>query len=203
MSKPRGVYKRYKFDPNFTIPRSTKYYKKKRNELNCETEEIRRQNTSVIKDVKKNENFSSDDSLQFNFANNDIRESDRNDTSSECVDKILKVIEECSQSSDTEGIPDKIEIVCALLATFFSGKMTQHALTLVLQLINVMTNHHLPKSFDELSKQILKSNNDRIEYTKKWYCSSCKKHITIDSRFQRICSFCKERFVVSINVPFS
>jgi hypothetical protein len=78
--------------------------------------------------------------------------------------------------------------------------MTQHALTLVMKLVNIlMKDDKLPKSFDELVKIILKNNNDNIRYAKKWYCFICKIFVTLnkedkEQRFQRKCNKCKERY---------
>jgi hypothetical protein len=112
--------------------------------------------------------------------------------------QFLEIIEESRDSIIDK--PDKIEIACGLLSIFFSGKMTQHALTLVMKLVNIlMKDDKLPKSFDELVKIILKNNNDNIRYAKKWYCFICKIFVTLnkedkEQRFQRKCNKCKERY---------
>jgi hypothetical protein len=53
----------------------------------------------------------------------------------ELMDTVIQVIEE---SSELEQKPELIEISCALLAAFFSNKMTQHSMTLVLKLMNIL-----------------------------------------------------------------
>ena len=67
------------------------------------------------------------------------------------------------------------------LRFFFSGRMTQHALSLVMKLVKILVkDDELPKSFDELQKTILSNNNDAIEYSKNMYCFICKKFFDVD-----------------------
>jgi len=73
--------------------------------------------------------------------------------------------------------------------------MTQNCLSIVLKIINFLIDAKNPKSFDELSQIILKKNNDKIEFDKKWYCYMCKKYIEIeDNKRQRKCPDCSERW---------
>ena len=113
----------------------------------------------------------------------------------EQLDNVDQFIEMFKETKDSANKPDKIEMACALLAAFFGGKMTQHALSLVLKFVNILTNGELPKRFDELSKIILSKNEDKIKYNKKWYCCICKIFVSTDNRFQRTCNNCKERFL--------
>jgi hypothetical protein len=62
----------------------------------------------------------------------------------ELMDTVIQVIE---KSSELEQKPELIEISCALLAAFFSNKMTQHSMTLVLKLMNILIDKKLPKNF--------------------------------------------------------
>ena len=67
------------------------------------------------------------------------------------------------------------------LRFFFSGRMTQHALSLVMKLVKILVkDDELPKSFDELLKTILTNNNDAIDYRKKMNCFICKKFYNVD-----------------------
>ena len=88
---------------------------------------------------------------------------------------------------------EKLEISCALLAAYFSGRMTQNALSINLQLFNIILNNKLPKNFNELCNTILQNNNDKIDYKKTWYCCSCKKTINPDNKRQRKCNICNDR----------
>ena len=49
---------------------------------------------------------------------------------------------------------------------FFSVKMSQNCLSIVLKIINFLIDAKIPKSFDELAQIILKKNNDESEYDK-------------------------------------
>lgn len=191
-NKHGSVYKRYKFDPSYKKPRSSCYYKtKKRNKSEINVDLCTEATTS-----KEANHEIEQSTTQFSIDNQHVEENCCNhnqneDVYSETFDNLLRVVED---AKDASGPPDKIEIACALLATFFAGKLTQHALTLVLKLFNVIVDNELPNNFDELSKLILKNNKDKIEYTKKWYCPACKKFVILENRFQRICYICKERF---------
>ena len=173
ISTPRGVYKRYAFDENYEIPRSTKHYREKiRKKIRLDQTEpdptlINQQNQ------QKNDNFINR-VMQEDLENLTLVDLNQNNTD-EFTDDLLEAIE---ISSNFDEKPITIEIASALLATYFSGKMTQHALTIVLKLMNILIEE--PKNFDELSKLILKENNDKITYSKKWYCYACKIYINID-----------------------
>ncbi len=79
------------------------------------------------------------------------------------------------------------------MAGFLSAKMTQNCVSIVFKIINFLIDAKFPKSFDELAQIILKKNNDKNEYDKKWYM--CKKYIEIeDNKRQRKCPDCSERW---------
>ena len=214
MTKPSGIiYKKYKFDHSYEIPRSTKYYKEKRAKK-------RLMFTEGISEVMKSQDLNfqynntiNTDRIEENINNFSDSRNDKIFSNAELMDTVIQVIEE---SSELEQKPELIEISCALLAAFFSGKMTQYAMTLVLKLMNILIDKKLPKNFDELSKLILNKNNDKITYRKKWYCPTCKIYVKIDedkdssnekdesqindrfekkNRADRMCKLCRERFL--------
>ena len=217
MPKQRGSYKKYKFDTNYKIPRSTKHYNDQKLAKLCNETESLSEITNIHRPIQDLQEVVQqfinieNNTIEVKASSQDLTQSlgfDKNICSEthndddEFVDNLLKVIEESSESSNIDDKTEKIEIACALLATFFSGKMTQHALTLVLKLINIINNIQLPSCFDDITKLILNNDNDKILYKKIWYCSACNKQITIDNRFQRICNFCKERFVCFQSIYF-
>ena len=190
ISTPRVVYKRYAFDVNYEIPRSTKHYREKIRKKICLDQTEPDPTLINQQHQQKNDNFINR-VTQEDFQNLTLVDQNQNNTD-EFTDDLLEAIE---ISSNFDEKPNKIEIASALLAAYFSGKMTQHALTIVLKLMNILIEEPLPKNFDELSKLILKDNNDKITYSKKWYCYACKIYINIDDkdRTERTCRNCKER----------
>ena len=51
--------------------------------------------------------------------------------------ELIEIIEE-NYDSKLDKKPNKVEISCALLVIFFSGRMTQHALSLVMKLVKIL-----------------------------------------------------------------
>ena len=58
---------------------------------------------------------------------------------------------------------EKLEISCALLASFFSGRMTQHA-SVQLKLFDIVLNDTLSKNFNDLCNTILETNKDKKQF---------------------------------------
>jgi hypothetical protein len=65
-------------------------------------------------------------------------------------------------SANFDENPDKIKIASAV---YLGGEMTQNAKSIVIKLMNIVMDNELPNNFDELSKLILKDNNDKKTYT--------------------------------------
>ena len=163
---------------NYEIPRSTKHYRDKIRTKICLDQTGLDPTLINQQHQQKNDNFINR-VTQKDFQNLTLVDQNQNNTD-EFTDDLLEAIE---ISSNFDEKPNKIEIASALLAAYFSGKMKQHALTIVLKLMNI------------LKKLILKENNDKITYSKKWYCYACKIYINIDDkdRTERTCRNCKER----------
>ena len=90
-------------------------------------------------------------------------------------------------------LDENLELCCALLASFFSGRMTQHALTVQLKLLNIVLEDALPNSFNELrAKNHL---DDKIDFEKTWFCNKCKLYVVPVENKQRLCLVCKDRFI--------
>jgi hypothetical protein len=60
---------------------------------------------------------------------------------------------------------------------FFSGRMTQHALTVQLKLFNIVLEDVLPNSFNELWAKIINHSDDKIEYEKTWFFNKYKQYV--------------------------
>jgi hypothetical protein len=105
--------------------------------------------------------------------NNELNENEEPQEGNQEIEKeLLEIIEESFDSKLDK--PNKVEISCALLAIFFSGLMTQHALSLVMKLVKILVkDDELPKSFYELVKTILTNKNDAIEQF--WDFGGCTK----------------------------
>lgn len=199
--KQRGEYMLYKINPGFKIPKSTRYYlaKKKSNKMAKEILKknvviengnlIQSQNSSLlINEINVNLNNENIPNDNHNYLNNNIIETVAEDR---FENELLEIIDEMIKTNDK---PDKLGFACLLLTGFFSAKMTQNCLSIVLKIINFLIDAKIPKSFDELAQIILNKNNDKIEYDKKWYCYMCKKYIRIeDDKRQRKCPDCSER----------
>ena len=103
------------------------------------TEEI----SEVMKSQESNfqyNNIINTDRIEENINNFSDNRNDKIFSNAELMQTVIQVIEE---SSELEQKPELIEISCALLAAFFSGKMTQHAMTLVLKLMNILIDKKL------------------------------------------------------------
>ena len=192
-------YSRYKMDFGMKVPKATRHYNRKK-----ASQKYQIQNSVNVYNYSQNRSSAfAEESINFDMVSentnfNISEEHIEQQQELELERQFLEIIEESRDSIIDK--PDKIEIACGLLSIFFSGKMTQHALTLVMKLVNIlMKDDKLPKSFDELVKIILKNNNDNTRYAKKWYCFICKIFVTLnkedkEQRFQRKCNKCKERY---------
>jgi hypothetical protein len=87
------------------------------------------------------------------------------------------------------------EVAAAFLNSFYCGKMTQDALAMQLQLINAAFDKELPKDFDGLRKIIVNESNIKKQYSKTWFCQTCRQEVLITSKCQRLCDTCKTRCV--------
>ena len=108
MTKPSGIiYKKYKFDHSYEIPRSTKYYKDKRAKKRLMfTEEI----SEVMKSQESNfqyNNIINTDRIEENINNFSDNRNDKIFSNAELMDTVIQVIEE---SSEMEQKPELIEI---------------------------------------------------------------------------------------------
>ena len=96
---------------------------------------------------------------------NDFEEDENYDN--ELINDIIFENEELTQQQANE------ELVCAsIFAVFYSGNISQSALSLVSELTRLFTGIKIPKKFDQILK---KNSSNNISYKKLWYCSNCKK----------------------------
>ncbi|CAF0831338.1 unnamed protein product [Brachionus calyciflorus] len=91
----------------------------------------------------------------------------------------------------------------SILSVFYSGKMTQHCLNLVLKLFKMFTNYEIPSTFDQLSKILLNKVEETINYSKKWFCSDCKKIVFLENPKQRSCIECSTKLDIFYHVPLN
>jgi hypothetical protein len=75
----------------------------------------------------------------------------------------------------------------SLLTLFFSGNFTQSAFKLLLEHTQLFTNIKLPKSIDQI---ITKIEEEKLTYSKKWYCQNCKEEVNLENNKQRNCFKC-------------
>jgi hypothetical protein len=223
MTRTGSSCRRYKILPGLRVPKQTRFNQRQRKEkivkkkinqsvitsfvnLNSQVLIHSSQTESLNSQTREDKDF---ESLLYDNEYNVNEEPQENQQ--EIEKALLEIIEENSHSQLDK--PDKVEISCALLAIFFSGRMTQHALSLVMMLVKILEkDDELPKSFDELVKTILTINKNAIDYNKKMYCIICKKFFIVDKdeikhlapeekkeiRFKRKCDICNERFELII-----
>jgi hypothetical protein len=77
------------------------------------------------------------------------------------------------------------EISAALLTLFFSGDFTKTALAKTIELMQLLTNEKLPKTFNQLLTRL---QANPIEYSKRWYCQPCDEFVELNNQYQRRCS---------------
>lgn len=86
------------------------------------------------------------------------------------------------------------EMAAAFLAAFYSGKITQKALSDFIKLHNIYSSNKLPSNFDGLAK-ILVDKDANLSYKKTWFCNICIKSFEeLNHRFQRECHICSSKY---------
>jgi hypothetical protein len=140
MTRRGASYKAYRLVPGLRTPESTRYYQRKKRENNA-----RKMSNITIPNMNSQSltvNFPIDrlndkkkeviDEFEGLLYNNEFNENEEPQERNQEIEKeLLEIIEENFDSKLDK--PNKVEISCALLAIFFSGRMTQHALSLVMK----------------------------------------------------------------------
>jgi hypothetical protein len=191
MPKIRGKYKRYLTDNVSQMPRQTRFNQKKK--------EKSKQTSLSYRTVPED---SSSQALTNGLPTN-IKTQTPEFTASEkptslelTTDDAEHLIEHADivQSSSNEERVDKDDLCIAILSAFYSGKITQSALNINMQLFNIIFENTLPRNFNSLSTHLLRINGDKIAYDKRWYCNKCNTSTEkLESVFQRMCSMCNTR----------
>jgi hypothetical protein len=179
-------YKKYLTDPNAQIPRRTLY------------RQIKKKN--IIKNINEEESNGHDDQ-QHDFNDIDIQEQqyqtyfDSSMTRDLNRDEIQKNDIEAFQIILNNNQPsmDDTMITAILLTAFFDAKVTQVGFKSFLDAIKLITNCELPNSFNSCASKLLREFDEKLDYKKKWYCTSCKKFIII-SQYERNCKTCLNRY---------
>ncbi|CAF0766894.1 unnamed protein product [Brachionus calyciflorus] len=106
------------------------------------------------------------DNNQNNSINDDIDSNEIEDHS------ILDLLVADGEDDDPISDLHKSEYISmCILTLFYSGKLTQSSLILVIKLLNIITNLNLSTNFNSLSKSLLSNIQETISYEKKWFCS--------------------------------
>lgn len=99
--------------------------------------------------------------------------------------------------TDQEDFEFKIEenqeiLFASLISLFFRGNFTQSAFKSVIEFTQLLTPIKLPKDFDKLMRQI---DQEKLNFTKNWFCQKCLKYVSLSQSKQRNCENCNTRFV--------
>ncbi len=86
--------------------------------------------------------------------------------------------------------PSEDLLYYSLLTLFFSGNFTQSAFKLALEHTQLFTKIKIPKTIDQL---IAKIEDEKLTYTKKWFCQNCKQELTLENNKQRKCLICSNK----------
>jgi hypothetical protein len=122
-----------------------------------------------------------------NMSLSDIIEEDRARSSSSIVyDTNLFNIDLNEIDAD-----EQVNYICmSLLTLFFAGNLTQTALQLITEYVQMFTKIKIPKTLNSLLNS---SNIKPFDYSKQNYCQLCCKEVTLERPHQRQCSFCRNR----------
>ena len=117
-----------------------------------------------------------------------------NCTNNDVINQEVSTIEALNTLTRSNESLTELDLAVAILGVFFNSSLTQTALENILNLMNIVTGKDLPKSFNQLSKFIMKTTDDEIKYEKIWYCDVCVKSFEkLDNRFKRNCPVCESR----------
>jgi hypothetical protein len=92
---------------------------------------------------------------------------------------------------------DELELNAILLTLFYETKMNQTSFASILETIKLFTNTKLPKSFNSCATKLLNIFGEKIEYSKLWYCVSCKKFVVLRNQYDRSCKTCLTRYILT------
>jgi len=195
MGKKRGEYKKYLYDSNMAMPKSTHYKKIKTfhqipsNNENDDEQQSSSENTNNI----NNEINFDNTSHQIHFEQDNILEDIVN--YSDYFDEFQIENDETNEIediSDCNAITQE-ELAAAYLASFYNGRTSQSSLSDYLKLSNFSSPIKLPTTFDGLSSLFI-NKTKKLKYVKSWFCCICLKTIDkLNDRYQRNCPTCQSR----------
>jgi hypothetical protein len=217
MPKERRKYKEYLWNDQLSVPKSTKYLKKKEttnsninannnriSEMPIDNQELnydeRIPNDQVHIEIQNESQ--SNDFIHHNEVEttNDIEEEvvddeeqiDNNRYERDRFNQEESVFQDIFESLISKDIT-KNDLAIAYLTAFFNSQSTQDSLSDFIKLSNFTSDIKLPCTFDGLSNLVIGKDNT-LKHEKAWFCNICIKSIKkTDDRLQRSCYTCKSR----------
>jgi hypothetical protein len=174
-------YFKYLFSSDETIPKRMlnkwKKCKIKTETSNYEEDQINGEDNQI--------NYE-DDQITNSSTDNDDKFELENGSTNDLNDSIKNLLNDKDFS--------KIDLYGALLSLFFSSKLSQSAFSLVLNFVELISEMDAPKDFDDCGNTFLKLlSEQKIAYSKKWFCKSCNLEVSLKTPKQRMCYICCKR----------
>ena len=72
--------------------------------------------------------------------------------------------------------------------------MTQSAFSIIVDFIKLISDAKIPKNFNDCGNTFLELVGDeKINFSKKWFCKTCNEAVIIINNKQRMCNNCSNR----------
>jgi hypothetical protein len=94
-----------------------------------------------------------------------------------------------------ENIFSDLELNSIFLAMFYNTNITQTGFCDIMKTMKMITNMELPTSFNSCAKKLLNTFGDKIEYSKQWYCVTCKIFVDLSNQYMRNCKTCLKKYL--------
>ena len=105
--------------------------------------------------------------------------------------EVLNNIRIINNQHPTKTTHDTHDLICtALLSLFFSGKFTRESFKQIIELSQLLTNIKIPKTFEQL---MLRVSEEKLDYTKVFFCQQCVTQVDLSNSKQRTCGQCNNR----------
>jgi hypothetical protein len=175
----RGRYFQYLNSDDLPIPKTTIWNKRKR-----KNEDVDHENNVL-------EVSTPDNNLEDNNNDDDQNNQEIDSNNSQISETLRNLLCEAEEFAEKNRNFNQTDLCAALLALFFSSKITQSAFSVVLNFTTIVTDLEIPKDFDSCANMFLKSLNiKKIDYSKKWFCDNCNKVTIPVHQKQRMCQIC-------------
>ena len=93
----------------------------------------------------------------------------------------------------------EFEVAAVMLSTFYAANLTQHAFSIVSDLIRGITAIDVPLNYDSCAQMVLRKFNHSISYKKTLYCKECKNRVEIiNLNKQRFCNICNKKYFLNL-----